>query len=383
MKVTIRDESVLRSIRPHELVTYLRSRGFRQHEAPGAVTATWRKGSGSDEFEILVPLEPTFRDYASRVLDVLKTLEALEQRSQLDILRDIVTSTADMVRIPARRVDMRDGSISITNGVDFYQSARELMLAAACAAIEPRSNYATKRSAQATRYLEHARFGQTEHSSYVLTILSPVPPKLSTHGLGDPDDVEEPYERQVTVTLIRALASARAAAERASATGNLDHFQQAVASGVSANLCEALVGLSASGGDPTIDLEVSISWAPARPGPTDLPRVVRMPAGAMPVFGETARIFRATSPAPEFELRGYVSHLDRPESATEGTVTIRGFVEERPRTVEVRLREPEYGLAVRAHAERLSVFCIGELRKRGNMFVLENPRQFMLESTGE
>jgi hypothetical protein len=254
------------------------------------------------------------------------------------------------------------------------------MLAAACAAIEPQRNYAARKPAQVSRYLESARFGQTEHSSYVLTILSPVPPKLSAHGPGGPDEVEEPYERQVTATLMRALSSARAAADRAAATGKLDCFEEAVASGVSANLCAALVGLGASGGDPAADLEVSVSWAPARPGPPDLPRLVRLPAGALPLFGEAARIFRATSPEPDFELRGYVSHLDRPESAAEGTVTIRGFVEGRPRAVELRLREPEYGLAVRAHAERLPVFCVGELRKRGATFVLENAREVTLET---
>ena len=42
----------------------------------------------------------------------------------------------------------------------------------------------------------------------------------------------------------------------------------------------------------------------------------------------------------------------------------------------------QYGLAVRAHAERLSVFCIGELRRRGPSFVLENPRQLAVEGAG-
>jgi len=377
MRVTIRDESVLRAVQPREIITYLRSRGFRE-DAKQAATGLWRRGEGASEVEVLVPMEPGYRDFASRVLDVLRVLELVEERSQLDILRDLRASTADVLRIPAHRADLRDGCISVNEGLAFYSNARELLMAAACAAIEPRSYYATRRPAQASRYLDQARFGQTEQSSYVVTIVSPVPPKLSGEALGD-GDVEEPYERQVVATLMRGVASARSAAERAAATGDLGHFQDAVAAGVSANLCQALVGLS-RGCDQ--DLEISVAWSPARPGPVDTPSRVRVPVGSVPVFEEAARIFRATSAEPEFELRGYVSHLDRHASATEGTVTIRGFVDGRLRAVELSLGEPQYGLAVRAHAERLSVFCIGELRRRGPSFVLENPRQLAVEGAG-
>lgn len=378
MRVTIRDEGVLRAVQPREIVTYLRSRGFREAGGGGTATGLWRFGEGENEIEVLVPMEPGYRDFASRVLDVLRALEIAEERSQLDILRDLRASTADVIRLPARRADNRDGGIPINEGLSFYASARELLMAAACAAIEPKSYYATRRPAQASRYLDQARFGQTEQSSYVVTIVSPVPPKLSGESIGE-EAVEEPFERQVVATLMRAVAGARSAAERAAVTGDLGHFQEAVAVGVSANLCQALVGLS-RGCDQELDL--SVSWSPARPGPRDAPSRVRVPVGSLPVFEEAARIFRATSAEPEFELRGYVSHLDRQEAATEGTVTIRGFVEGRLRAVELRLGEPEYGLAVRAHAERLSVFCVGELKKRGPSFVLENARQFAVESGG-
>jgi hypothetical protein len=311
------------------------------------------------------------------------TLEVVEERSQLDILRDVATSMADVIRIPATRAEVRDGSMPINEGVAFHAHARDLMMAAACSAIEPRGVFATRRPTQATRYLDRAKFGQTERGSYVLTIVSPVPPRLTARVPDEgANEVEEPYERRVTTTLMRALASAQRAADRAAATGNLDHFQEAVAEGVSANLCDALVGLSA-GCDPLLDLQVSISWAAARPGPGDAPRTVRVPVGAMPIFGEAARIFRATSPLPEFELHGFVSRLVRAESASEGSVTVVGLVEGRPRKVELTLGEPEYGIAARAHVERAAVVCVGELRRRGSGLVLEHPRGFAVESAGE
>jgi hypothetical protein len=103
----------------------------------------------------------------------------------------------------------------------------------------------------------------------------------------------------------------------------------------------------------------------------------------MPILSEAARIFRATSPLPDFELHGFVSRLERPESASEGSVTIVGLVDGRPRKVDLRLREPEYGIAARAHVDRAAVVCLGELQKRGNGLTLEHPRGFAVENAGE
>jgi hypothetical protein len=98
--------------------------------------------------------------------------------------------------------------------VAFFAHARELMMAAACAAIEPRGVFATRWPAQATQYLDHARFEQTDHGSYVLTVVSPVPPRLTARMQEEEaNEVEEPYERRVTTTLMRAHA-ARAAGSR-------------------------------------------------------------------------------------------------------------------------------------------------------------------------
>ncbi|HSN98708.1 MAG TPA: hypothetical protein VLS89_10505 [Candidatus Nanopelagicales bacterium] len=100
MKVTIRDEQVLRAIRPEELVAYLRSRGWREHRTLGDVAGLWRMLHGGEHIEVLAPLDPSLGDFASRMLDAIKTLEVVEGRSQLDILRDIATAMADVLRIP-------------------------------------------------------------------------------------------------------------------------------------------------------------------------------------------------------------------------------------------------------------------------------------------
>jgi hypothetical protein len=192
---------------------------------------------GNDE-EIVLPLREEVGDFALRVSEVLKVLESVEHRSQLEILRDLLTSSSDLIRVRASTGQTTNGSIPLDLAVLFVEEARDLMLAAACSTVGPRAYYARRKPAQANDYLRGVRMGQTERGSYVLTILSPVPPSLRA---AEPEDAPpEPFERKVSRTLATALASVRTAAQRAAVTGDMQPFREAVEFGVSANFCDAL-----------------------------------------------------------------------------------------------------------------------------------------------
>jgi hypothetical protein len=244
MRAIISDLDTLRSLKPLELVQYLRAKGWQQGGDLGTKATLWVRADGGAD-EIVLPKRRDFGDFDLRMSEVLKTLAKTETRSQLDILRDVQTTSADLVRLRAPARDAVDGSMPIEAAVSFVESARDLMLAAACAAIDKRSYFATRKAQQATDYLQRVRMGQTERGSFVLTILSPVPPTLkSEQSALFPVEPPDPYERTVTRTLARSLSAVSAAAETAAAQGDMQPFIDAVQWGVSANLCEAIVRIS-------------------------------------------------------------------------------------------------------------------------------------------
>ena len=67
---------------------------------------------------------------------------------------------------------------------------------------------------------------------------------------------DEPYERRVTRALFIALAALDDAARVAAADGNMEPFQAAVKSGVSANLWDAVLGLADAASKQSIDFRV-------------------------------------------------------------------------------------------------------------------------------
>ena len=115
----------------------------------------------------------------------MRELETVEDRSQLDILRDLYNSGFDVVRLAALSPNSEDGTVRIEDGVQLFERARDILLAAACATVRPQPVFHSRKPQQATEYMRKARLGQTEHGSYVLTLLSPVAPQLSVHSESD------------------------------------------------------------------------------------------------------------------------------------------------------------------------------------------------------
>ncbi len=380
MKVAVQDLATLRALMPLELAAYLRSNGWRQEADLGGKGGLWLfQSSDGREYDVTLPARRDLADYALRMSEVLGTLAAVERRSQLDVLRDIQTTTADLVRVRAPSRDAENGTLPLDQAVAFVECSRDMLLAAACAAIDKRPFFAKRKAQQAMDYLGHVRMGQTERGSYVLTILSPVAPELRpAQGTFLPVEPEDPYERSVMRTLMNALEALDRASREAAVGGNMTAFQSAVSRGVSANLCDAVVGLSAV--SPGDGLDIQVSWSRTRPVDPETPSRVVLGNDSIPIIGEAARQFREIAPLEDAEIEGFVTRLDRGREAKEGDVTIEASVEGKLRRIVLRLGTETYSQAVQAHDERRPVRCTGELVKEGRGYRLKDPRHFEFSS---
>lgn len=361
-------------------MSYLRATGwYKKAESHGKWSLWYRQDGEGNNFELGVPLSPTLRDFAARMSDALRVLETVEERSQLEIVRDLLVTSADVIRVRFADGELADGSVPLEDGSQYFQKARDLMLAAACAAAKPRAYFPSRKPAEATDYLRNVRLGQTEHGSFVLTILSRVPPSLTT-STGKLFENEEPFERRVTQVLSESLGAVRTAAEDAASTGQVESFVEAVGKGVSANLCDAVAGLGKS---PTgsRNIEFSFSWSRSRPllASTKVPNTILFPADAFPVIQEAGLYLKESSPIEDFEARGPVVKLEKADAASNGKITIHCFVEGQPRKVTIELADAEYHQAVAAHDKNQIVRCSGVLLREGRYLRLREPFDFAVE----
>ena len=304
MKVEVRDPATLSALKPLETAAYLRAMGWRKEADLDGKGSLWLQAlPDGEEFDVTLPLKRDLADYALRMGELLRTLAAAERRSELEVLRDVMTTTADLVRVRTPSHSAENGTLPLDQAVSFVERSRDMMLSAACAALEKRAFYAKRKPQQAMDYLRQVRMGQTEQGSYVLTILSPVSPELkAAQGELLPKEPVEPYERQVTRTLVAALAALDDAARSAAMNGDMAPFTAAVCRGVSANLCDAVVGLSEVSRGEALDIQVS--WSRTRPVEDKTPARVLLGSDSIPIIEEAARHFRDTVPIEDFEVEG-------------------------------------------------------------------------------
>lgn len=376
MNVDIRDVEAMKALRPLEVAAYLRSRGWMPQDAAAGRATVWTQSVANEEYEALLPLDPSSRDFALRMGDILQVLAVVEKRSQEEIYADLLTTTADVLRIRIEDADLQDGTLPIEVHTRVAQKARDLMLATACAATEARAVWHTRKPAQALEEVRKVRIGQTERGSYVVTVITRVSPELHI-----PKDrlfeTEVPFERRMTQTLASSLFLLERAAEVAALSGEFAAFDASGSKGVSANLCDAVAGLWGEEGRFR-NLEFTFSWSPARPPSPDAVRRVRFTADRIPVIREAGRLLRERAPITDFELEGAVVKLERAEGAPTGKVTILGQVEGKPRRVVVEMDDSNYRLAVRAHGECKALRCYGSLMREGRSLILQEPREIAI-----
>jgi len=379
MKIDLRDRELLSALVPLEVAAYLRSRGWSEHASPSRESASFTLGN---DYEVILPLSTELRDFPYRMSDTLKTLSIVEARDQLEIFSDLKSSASDVIRVRLADTEARDGSLPLERAAEVVSRSYDMIFAAACAAVDPRYYFPSKKPHAATDYMRNVRMGQTERGSFVVTILSRVTPALF-NATGCGGDVPEPFERKVTQSLSTALAAVTESARIAVATGDINAFDQSVSRGVSANFCDALSGLSCADGIER-DVEVSVAWARVRPAAEGPLLRYRIGRDIVPVLREVARVFKLRVPQDDFEVRGPVFRLVRdPPDALDGEVTIAGFIDGSPRSIWLHLDRQDYHNAADAFKSQRLVSVTGLLKKEGRRYRLDNPRNFRIISSEE
>lgn len=378
MRISIEDGAALRAVAPAALVAYALGEGWVRTEKFGDHSDVYERPNSS---ELILPGTDALGDYPAIVAGVLRIFSREQDRDEMQVYRDLIGADRDVIRVRAPFAD-EDGSVSIDAGVELVSQARDMLLAAACAAKDPRPAYRAGKVKDAATYMDGVRLGQTEQGSFIVTLLAPVPPALDIQNQASfwPTEGQEPFERKVTRTLAKSLEAARGAVEQAVRGNGLLAFQQAVRQGVSANLCDALATLIAKGSG----LEVSLTWARTRPAP-EARRVVQFSESEGKYLHEAAREFRSMEPRPDETLDAFVVALDRQPAAGVGRVTLKTFIDGQAVSVRSILPTTMYHEAVVAHDQGHTVAVTGDLKRQGQRWVLENPRnlQALPDESGE
>ena len=364
MTTNLGDRKALLAVSPLALSAYAHVAGWSKSEDYGDHSDVY---SGPRLPEIIIPRIQRLGDYAQVVTRLIEIFAQVADVEKAVLYNDLVVADRDVTRVRVNNGD-DNGTIDLEQGANLVSGSRDMVLATACSLREPRAVYRAGANREANDYLRRVRLGQTEHGSFIVTLISPViPPPVQQPLLPDTENGEDPLERQVTRRLAQALSATHSATARTMG-GDTEAFTRAVPEGTSANLCEALVQMIG----PFAALDVSTTWARTRPmrEPRD---VVRFSKDDALILREAARSFRNREPKLDVRLLGSVRRLKRDDTETDGTVTLRAYFDGRFQSVTAILSESDYNLAIEAHRENAQIIVEGDLDRFGQRWRLVNP----------
>ncbi|MFI5802212.1 hypothetical protein [Streptomyces sp. NPDC051561] len=375
-------EGELEKLRPRDVARYLSGRGW---SPAGRVrySQRWTLAANGREHRVLLPLEQDLADYPDRMADLLEVLSALEGRPALSVHQDLLLGDLDVQYIRTTPPSP-SGTIPVSDGVLAVTSARDLLLAAACEEVqgERRAVQPRRKPQRAKDFMDTARFGPSQAGSYIITVQVPLP-STSAGSLFEEDPDQDitpaPFERQVSRRLYEAVTSARLTAAEASEADDFQPFEDAVSDGVSADLCEALVGLA---GERRRPFDISYAWSPRWALPYRTSRT-EFPAHLVSVLKEGAQDLRRHAPQQGVTLVGRTKTLKRVGDIGPGEITMEarqvtdtGDLSGQLRQVHLRLDEFDYDRATTAHRDRVDLKITGDLARKGNYFTLANISSF-------
>lgn len=366
-------------VAPKAVLRYLRARGwgFARDFGRGQL---WELRTADDHgppFQVLVPMERQVRDYQSRVADLLETLSAVEGRRPAEILREMSLPSADWQYLTLTPPGP-SGTAPLVDLVPALAGLRDLMTAAAAATVatEHQPVQPAQKPQRVKDYVASVRLDQTRVGSYVIAAHTPLSEPPVQPELPLPDALpQEPFERLVSRRLYTGVVCARRAAEQSVRQDSLVDFEDYAPTGLSANLCEALVKIA---GEERQGYKLDFAWSAEFPVEHATP-TVSVGRRLLSALEAGAKDLRTRLGRKGVMVRGTVVRLHRESPQRSGEVTIAGCLVgegDRIRRVRMTLDREAYARAALAHKADHEVIVEGDLMVRGTAARMERVTGF-------
>lgn len=359
----------LESVSISALKSYVSDQGYVYREQWGTHLSRFSKKIGAREIDVFIPTSPTIRDFKRRINDLVETLSAQSKVSRDRILRDLVNSGYDIVRIAANEGE-HEATLGFDAAIDLLQGGYALIDSCAVVAASTTLIAAIRgRRTDAVRnYLDKIRVGQTEVGSFVLTLLMP----------SDFDSVEVPNLENIAGTfgsrVVDRLSVALSTADLATkAIGDSSHgFAQG---GLTANFSGAMHRMLASAGDIIITLDNSlISTKPKRA------KRFKFRSESADRFKEIEQYLKPVELKGRHTLAGEILNIKEPKGKKSGFFVMACDVDGEDRSVRVKYNRSQRVFLMNAMNNKgVSLLSVsGNLVSKNGKLNLEDPNEFQV-----
>lgn len=352
-----------------QLEAYLQQKQWFADGEIRRIATIWHQ-SEQEDAEVVLPL-PYARDISLRLHDAISALAVYEKREAFKVLADIKRIFSNVITVRVIHADTKEGTIPIADGVLLISKAKDLLTAAAQSLYAKRKHFTGPTPKGARAYLETLLLGQTEIGSYVVNVIAP----SQDNPVIEQTDAEEvlPLAEAITASLVTGLEALERASILYEKQENLKAFDDAVLSGASANLCDALLGFS--GVNRNRRFEITVTAAAGKLFESEAKKF-EFDEKAVEVLIKASGYYKDDYVLQQRRLTGFITDLSQVPGKTGGKITVYSMFSDVQRKVRMELTDDDYHMAILAHDNKQMVRVEGDVHVKSKSAQLLNPLNF-------
>lgn len=386
MRVQIDDERSLNSISSVALATYLEQRDWVRAGEITDRSTVYTKAVHGKQRGIHVPVRDTFPDHADSVAQAIAVLSDAEQRSELEIFHTLAGTGADTVTITALHAAVQPG-LSLHDAGHLISNGYTLLASAARSAEKTRPAYRGPMSTDVTHFLRSISLAPISSEAFELTLFSPVPPLYGQprllNGNGNAGSSTDPFSRRVVSRLASGLRAMEQAITEFKTRDDSAPFDGAVPSGVSANLCSAVLGLVELSGEVGDGMSVDLHWAATRPQNGNQFVSIPFSTHDTEIIRAAGDRLRSRASFTDEHVVADVVRLEREPEEFDGHAQLLAEIDDQSRRLSVTFDPTDFNAVIAAFRERRRIELDGDLHPVGRGYELRNPSNVRLLEESE
>lgn len=240
-----------------------------------------------------------------------------------------------------------------------------------------RKHFSGKRPPETREFLNSLRLGQTEVGSYVVNVIAPLSPTEPAEQESIPTTS---VTRMITANLSAGLDALLNAIHEFKEREDLRVFNDAVDAGASANMCDALLGLSGERQERSFEVTVTPSLKDTFKSE---PRTFLFDTTEVKILATASEYYKDKYVLLDQTIRGFIKRLDRPATDENGTITVEATILNTEKHVTIELGPEEYLDAVTAHKMKEVIECRGDVSVKARSAKLVNLSGFRVVRSGD
>lgn len=367
-----------------EVQSYLSNTGWQRRKSKRDYIAIFINKVNKDVYEIVLPLDKDIADYGKAMYDVVNELSKFENREIDQVINDLSNPLADTIRFRVSSIDTQNGTIPLNEGFSLFESAKKMLLSAACDIIQPEFYHKRLSLKAAQQFIEQCRLGQTEHGSFVTSIICPfinqsfddIPNQLTFFD--ETSECANSLTRKVTTRLMESIKFIKDSIDQ-NELSKLEKQNDDLL--ISANFLESIVDMNLN--KKNTEIEIMTTWSSCVPQQKELPTKIKLTHHYVPALEKVISKVRRSDKEDFGEFIGKISQTRAevdPLKRTEGEI-IFNFMQDEDKIskAKVILTSEDYSKACIAHNLGKTVLIKGKLTGTTRTTVIEQPHFKVIE----